>query len=583
MKFLRNLLAVLLGLFIFTFIAFFLLIGVVSISSTDQTVTISKNTMLHLVISGNIVEREIEDPFSDIGILGSGSRLIGLKEIKEAIRQAKTDDAINGIFLEPKIFMGGMASIEEIRDEIKSFKESGKFVVSYSEYYTEKAYYLASVADEIYLTPDFGFLEFNGMSAEYMFFKGTLDKLGVEPQIFRVGDYKGAVEPFIRTDLSKENREQIGSYVNSIYDHVLSKIAFERDMTIDELRKISNSMLVREGEDAVTHGLIDGIMYYDQVKQVLREKMGLEADDDIRAVSYKKYNRSYSNSKYSKERIAVIVAEGNIYSGKGENGVIGSDTYAKLIRNARENDRVKAVVIRMNSGGGSALASDIIWKEIKLTTEKKPVVASVADVAASGGYYIVMACDKIIAHPTSITGSIGIFGILFNLEGLLENKLGITTDNVSTGEYSNLFTVSRPLTAFEKDIIQKNVEKGYETFTTKAADDRNMEIDELLKIASGRVWSGAEAKELGLLDEFGSLEDAITSAAEMADISDYSVSYYPIQKTLLEQVMSDLGADVHAKMLKLKTGNLYPYIEKVEELTKYNGIQARMPFDIEIN
>ncbi len=425
-------------------------------------------------------------------------------------------------------------------------------------------------------------LEFNGISAQYIFFTGLFEKLGIEPQIFRVGEYKSAVEPFMRKDLSEENKEQISAYVNSIYDHILGEIAESRNMETEEVRKISYSMLARTTKDAVDLGLLDGEKYYNEFMDLLKDKLDVEEDDDVNMISYRNYNKSYGDSKYSKDRIAVIIGEGNIFSGRGENQMIGSDSYTELIRSARENDRVKAVVIRINSGGGSPLASDVIWKEIKLTSEKKPVIASIADVAASGGYYIVMACDKIYAQPTSITGSIGIFGILFNAEELFENKLGLTFDNFSTGEYSDMYTVTRPLSSFEKEIIQQEIERGYEIFTNKAADDRDMTIDELLKIASGRVYSGNEALENGLIDEFGTLEDAIEEAAEMAELEEYRVSYYPRQKTVFEQIMADLGTDIQTRYLKLKLGEYYPYFQQVQQLNTLKGPQARMPFDINI-
>jgi len=560
----------------------FIFIGIISISSAEKTISISDNSVLRLKLSGQIVEREIDDPFADIGFPGSGSKNMGLKELKEAIRHAKTDDKIKGIFLEPKFFMAGMATLGELRKELADFKSSGKFIVSYAEYYTERAYYLASVADELFITPGYGMLEFNGLSAEYTFFTGLFEKVGIEPQIFRVGDYKSAVEPLIRKDLSEENKEQISAYVNSIYDHLLKEIAESRALELEEVRKISYSMLARNTEDAVELGLIDGEKYYNEFLNILKEKLTLEEDEDVSMVSYRKYNKSYTAAKFSKDRIAVIIGEGSIITGKAENQMIGSDNYGELIKNVRENDRVKAVVIRINSGGGSPLASDIIWKEIKLTSEKKPVVASIADVAASGGYYIVMACDKVYALPTSITGSIGIFGVLFNAEELLEDKLGITFDNISTGEYSDMYTMTRPLTSFEKEIIQKDVEKGYEIFTTKAADDRNMPIEDLLEVASGRVYSGHEALDNGLIDEFGTLEDAIKSAAELAELDEYRVSYYPRQKTFFEQILADLGNEIQARYMKIKLGELYPYLEQIQELNTLKGIQARMPYDIQI-
>ena len=583
MKFLRNLLAVLVGLFLYSIIMLVIFIGIISISSAEKKVSVLENSVLHIKLSGNIVEREIDDPFANLGFPGSGPREMGLKEIKEAIRHAKTDENIKGIFLEPKLFMAGMATIEEIRKELADFQSTGKFVVTFAENYTEKAYYLASVSDELYIVPGYGRLEFNGLSANYVFITGMLKKLGIEPQIFRVGEYKSAVEPLIRKDLSEENKEQISAFINEIYDHILKVVAEARDLPVNEVRQISYSSMARSTKDAVELGLIDGEKYYNEFLLLLKEKLEIDEDNDVNMVSYRKYNNSYSDSKYSRERIAVIVGEGSIIPGEGENQTIGSESYAELIKNVRENEKIKAVVIRINSGGGSALASDIIWKEIKLTAEKKPVIASIADVAASGGYYVVMACNKIYAQPVSITGSIGIFGVLFNAEELLENKLGITFDNITTGEFSDMYTMTRPLTSFEKEIIQREIEEGYDIFTSKAADSRNMPIEDLLKIASGRVYSGYEALDNGLIDEFGSLEDAIAEAAKQADIEEYTVTYYPRQKTLLEQIMADLENDVQTRFIKMKLGDLYPYFDQIRELNTLQGVQARIPYDIRID
>lgn len=583
MRFLRNLLAVLVGLFIFSFIIFIVFMGIISVASSEKTVTIPDNSILQIEVRGNISEREVDDPFAELSFPGMGPLEMGLKEIKQAIHHAATDDKIKGIYLEPRFFTAGFASLEEIRNELAGFKESGKFIIAYSEYYMEKGYYLASVADNIYLTPNYGNLEFNGLNVEIAFIKGTLDKLGVEPQIFRVGEYKSAVEPFIRKDLSDENAEQITSFVNSIYDHVLHQIGDSRGLSYDEIKNISDSMLVRSAVDAEKYRLITKTAYIDEVRNILKDKLSLEEEDDLNLVSYRKYNRSYKDAEYVKDRVAVIVGTGTIMMGKGDNRSIGSEQYVELIREARNNSRVKALVIRINSGGGSALASDIIWNEIQLAAKEKPVIASLSDVAASGGYYLAMGCDSIVASPASITGSIGIFGMLFNMQGLLENKLGITFDDVSTGHFSNLYTITRSLTPYERQIIQKSVEEGYETFTTKAAQGRGMALEDLLKIASGRVWSGIEARENGLVDTFGTLEDAIHIAAEKAQVEEYKVVYYPTQKTVLEQIMSDLSDEVQTKWLKIKTGTLYPYLEMIRDIDSYLGIQARMPYTIEMN
>jgi protease-4 len=439
------------------------------------------------------------------------------------------------------------------------------------------------VADEIFLPPGFGGIEFNGLSAEVTFFKGTLDKLEVEPQIFRVGEFKSAVEPFMRKDMSPASRKQIEVFINTFNDHILAQIAESRGLEVEYLRNVADSMLIRVSNDALIYKLADREVYGNELEVIMKEKLGINEDDEIGLVSYRKYNKSYSDSKFSKDRIAVIIGEGAITSGKGTTNSIGSDKFASLIKGARENDRIKAIVLRVNSPGGGALASDIMWNEIRLAAKEKPVIASMSDVAASGGYYIAMGCNKIVAMPTTITGSIGIFGMIFNIEKLMENKLGITTDRVTTGHFSDIYTMTRPLSEYERSIIQGTVEEGYKTFTTKAAEGRGMQLDDLLKVASGRIWSGMEAKEVGLIDEFGSLEDAIDMAADMAGVEDYLVRYYPEQKTVLEQLVEDLSNDMQTKILKWQAGDMYSIISTIKELESFRGIQARMLYDIKID
>ncbi|MFC2123408.1 signal peptide peptidase SppA [Bacteroidota bacterium] len=583
MNFLRNLLAVLVGLFIFTFFGILIFIGIIAASSSEKPVSIEDNSILRLEISGILVERGSEDPFENLGFPGSGSKKMGLKELKEAIQNAKEDDKIKGIFLQPKFFSAGVAMLSELRAALKDFKESGKFIVSYSEYYSEKGYYLSSLADEIYLIPDYGSIELNGLSVTITFLKGMFDKLEIEPEIFRVGDYKSAVEPFLREDMSPESRKQVTSFLNSIYDVMLEEMADSREIPLEEFRNISDSMLVRNPEDAVQLKIVTGVKYLDEVNQMLKEKLKLEEDDDIEFVTYKRYNRSYSSSGSSRDRVAVIVASGEIVSGKGSNENIGASKFTEEIRKARESDRIKAIVLRINSPGGGTLASDVMWREIQLAKDEKPVIASMSDVAASGGYYLAMGANRIVANPMTITGSIGIYGMMFNLQDLLNNKLGITTDVVNTGEFSDIITVTRSLSEYERSIIQQMADEGYEIFTTKAAEGRGMELEELLKVASGRVWSGTEAKEIGLIDEFGSLEDAIQIAADMADLEEYSVRYYPHQKSVIEQLVEELEQDIGMRIMKAKMGQLYPVYENVQKVSNYNGILTRMPFDIEID
>ena len=583
MKFLRNLLAVLVGLFIFFGGGFLLLLGIAAGGSDLEPLTSS--SVLHLKLSGPLVERSQPNPFEGLVPIDIATP-IGLQQVKEALSEASTDPNIEGVLLEPYLFSAGWASMREIRQAIQKFREeSGKFVIAYSELYTEGDYYVASAADVVYLHPE-GDLEFNGLSQEVTFIKGTLDKLGVEAQVFRVGTYKSAVEPFFRTSMSEASREQMESYMNAMYQTVLNDISDSRGVDAPTLSNVSDKMLVRSPKDAQTQKLVDGLKYYDEVLAQIREKTDRSEDDEITFVTLNRYLTSFSlGTTYGADRIAVIVGEGNIASGKSSDGTIGSDSYAREIRKARDNDRVKAIVLRINSPGGSALASDIIWREVLLASEVKPVIASMGDVAASGGYYMAMAADKIVAQPNTITGSIGIFGVLFNAEELLRDKLGVTTDPVNTGELSDLFRMTRPLTDFEKSIIQKQVEESYESFTSKAAQGRGMSIEALKAVASGRVWAGTEALEHGLVDELGSLDDAIALAAEMAEMTgDYMVKYYPEQKDVLEEFLSGMtGGEYQERILQAELGELYPLVRQVQNIQQYRGVQARLPYEIEIH
>ena len=578
MKFLRNLLATLVGLFIFSVIVLIFIGAFVSVATSEETVTVKENSILHIKLNKPIGERAFKDPFNEL-FTGYSSN-IGLIELIESIEHASDDDKIKGIYLESGMPMGGFASLEAIRKALEDFKASGKFIASYAEIYTEGGYYIASTADDIYLNPR-GYFELNGLSASVTFLKGMFDKLEIEPEIFRVGDFKSAVEPFLRKDMSDENREQLESLLNSIYGNYLDKVAQSRSMPVEKLTAISDSMTVQMPEDALKAELITGLKYFDEVLDDLRSKLELEEDKKINFIGFDKYHKSISKKNTSKNRVAVIVASGEITGGKGDNSNIGSTSFAKEIRKARKDDKVKAVVIRVNSPGGSALASDVIWREVMLTKEVKPVIASMSDYAASGGYYIAMACDTIIAEPSTITGSIGIFLTMFNFENFLENKLGITTDVVKTGAYSDIYTFTRSLSEGERMIIQNNVNEGYEDFVTKAANNRDMTVEELKKVASGRVWSGQQAVENGLVDMLGGLDQAIEVAVDAAGIADdYRIRYYPRQKTFFEQVMEEFSGDLESRLLKASTGDLYPFVKKVKSLENLKGPQARMMYEI---
>jgi protease-4 len=587
MKFLGNVLAVIIGLFIFTILStlvFFGIIGMIAASS-DTEVTVKENSVLHLNLNGRILtERTSEDDLG-LGAFGNpfGSDMnAGLINLKKAISEAKTNENIKGIYLNTGLIMAGQAGLLELREALIDFKESGKFILTYDEAYTEGGYYLASVADEIYLNP-LGAIDFNGFSSETVFIKGFFEKVGIKPEVFRVGEFKSAVEPFILDKMSDENRLQTQYFLDDINNLAITQIADSRGIALDSLKKINNLMLVRKAEDAVTYKLATSLAYEDEVHAKLREKLGLEEDDDIPTINATDLG-SLAKSKNitSEHRIAVMRAEGEIVGGSAE-GVISSEKFAKEIRKARKDENIKAIVLRVNSPGGSIVASDVIWREMTEAKKAKPVIVSMGEVAASGGYYISAPADTIVAQPNTITGSIGIFGLWFNVKELINDKLGVTTDVVSTGELSDFMNPGRDLTEVERTIIQTNIEEGYETFISRVAEGRGMHVDSVKKIASGRVWTGTQAKERGLVDVLGGLDTAIEIAAGKINAGeDYRVVYYPAQKQWFEELFSSFGDKVQVSILKAQLGENYYLVEKIKNLQNYQGIQVRMPQDIVI-
>jgi len=503
--------------------------------------------------------------------------------LKRSIEHAKSDPNIKGIYLDMSMFMAGYGVAREIRQALAEFKTSGKWIVAYSEFYTEQAYYVVSVADKVFLNPE-GEIEFNGLAVEVSFFKKLFDKLDIKPQVFRVGDFKSAVEPFMLDHMSAENKLQLNELISDINTVMLNDISSSRNIELDRLREISNKMLVTNTSSALKLGLIDSLYYYDQVQADLRDRLSLKKNDEINFIKYSKYKKSFSAYSTSKNEIAVIVADGDIMPGKASNGLIGSDTFAEELRKARTNDKVKAIVVRINSPGGSALASDVIWREIKLASEVKPVIASMSDYAASGGYYLAMACDTIVAQPTTITGSIGVFSVLFDMSSFLDSKLGITFEEVKTGEIGEMVTVTRPLTSVEKAIWQKRTEEIYEAFTRKAADGRGMSVEALKKIASGRVWTGAQAKQNGLVDVLGNFEDAVAIAAGKAGVSaDYKMRFYPVQKSFIQELIIGMEENAETKAMKATLGDHYSSYQQLKKLKSLQGAQTRMPFELMIN
>ena len=587
MKFLGNVLAVIVGLFAFSIVAMLIFFGIIGLvaSSSEKEVTLESNSILHLDLNGRtLVERTSEEDL----VFGSfldpfgGENNAGLVNLKKAIGEAKTNENVKGIYLNAGLLAAGQAGLLELREALLDFKESGKFIVAYDEAYSEGGYFLASVADEIYLNP-LGGIDFNGFSSEGIFLKGFFEKVGIKPEVFRVGEFKSAVEPFILDKMSPENRLQTQYFLDDINNHALELIAKSRGIAQDSLIRINHQMLVRKPKDAVTYKLATALKYEDEVHSILKEKLGLKEDDQIATINATDLGgMSKSKNLTSSNRIAVILAEGEIVDGNAD-GAISSEKFVKEIRKARKDENIKAIVLRVNSPGGSILASDVIWREMSEAKKVKPVIVSMGEVAASGGYYIAAPADTIVAQPNTITGSIGIFGILFNVQELVNDKLGVTTDVVSTGELSDFGNMARPLTEVERTIIQSSVEDGYEIFISRVAEGRGMHPDSVRKIASGRVWTGSQAKARGLVDVLGGLDTAIgIAAAKIKAGDDYRVVYYPEKKPWFEELMVSFSDQVQVRILQTQLGEQYPLYQKIQRLKNYQGVQVRMPQDLVI-
>ena len=580
--FLSSCLGALTAMIVFFFLSIFLIGGIISGMSDDKQVVVEDNSVLHLELDAQFNELQQENPFAGLPVPGGEVRKIGLLNLKQVIKHAKDDDKIEGIYLDVSQPSAGFSTLEEIRQSLIDFRESGKWVVAYNETMSEGAYYLSSVADDVYLNPH-GEVEFNGLTITIGFYKKLLDKLQVHPQIFRVGEFKSAVEPFLMEKMSAENRLQLDELANSIYDHMLGKISESRKIDKQRLEEISDKMLVTNTQATVDLGLVDSLLYRDQFLGVLRDRINLGDDEEIKFINYNRYRKSFSTYKSSKNEIAVIVAEGTIMPGDGNENdeIIGADKFVEEIRKAREDDDIKAIVLRVNSPGGEFKASDMMWREIGLASDAKPVIASMSDYAASGGYYLAMNCDTIVAQPHTITGSIGIFGIMFDMSDFLGDKLGITFDEVCTGEFGDTYTVTRPLTQTEKNFIQKNLDEYYEIFTTKAAEGRDVAHAEIQKVASGRVWTGEQAQDRQLVDVLGGFDDAVKIAAESAGVSDdYKVRFYPAPKNFLEELLANFEENTEARAMKQQLGDMHYWYKHVQKIRQYQGAQARMPFEL---
>ena len=583
-SFLKSVLAAMLGVLLASIVGFFLFIALIAaiVSSGDnKEVTVKDGSVLHIQLSEKVTERTSKNPFEnfDIASFSSKKGQPGLNDILQEIKFAKTDEHIKGIYLDVPSVSMGMATMEEIRNALIDFKKSRKFIYAYAENYTQGAYYLASVADKIYLNPQ-GSLALTGLSTEIMFLKGTLDKLEIEPQIIRHGKFKSAVEPYIRENMSEENRAQIAGFINPIWNHIVTNVASSRKITPDAINLMADSLKINEAKDALDNKLVDKLAYYDEFMDDLSVVAGKKKGEAPEFITLNKYKNAAIATSTASDKIAVIYANGEISGGEGDDEKIGSETLAKTIADARKDDKIKAIVLRVNSPGGDALASDVIWREVVLAKKVKPVVVSMGDLAASGGYYISCAANKIVAEPTTLTGSIGVFGLMFNAQNMFKNKLGITFDTYKTNTYGDIGTMSRPMTESERLIIQRSVDQVYNTFTSRVAEGRKMKQADVDSIGQGRVWSGVDAKRIGLVDEIGNINDAIRIAADLAKIKEYRIKSMPEQKEPFEELMSGISEEAKVWYFQTPLGDQYYILKELQSIENKQGVQARTFYNL---
>lgn len=584
--FLKFTLATVTGIVISSVVLFFISILVVfsMVSSSESETQVRKNSVMMLDLNGTLAERSQENPL-DL-IMKDDYKTYGLDDILSSIKKAKENEDIKGIYIQATSLGAGFASLEEIRNALKDFKESGKFVVAYGDAYTQGLYYLSSVADKVLLNPQ-GMLEWRGLAATPMFFKDLLEKVGVEMQVFKVGTYKSAVEPFISTEMSAANREQINVYLSSIWGQITSAVAESRNLSVEALNKEADRMLMfYPAEESVKNGLVDTLIYKNDVRDYLKNLAGIDKDDNMPVLGIQDMINVKKNVPRDKSGnvIAVYYAYGEIDGGSSastDEG-INSEKVIKDLRKLKDNENVKAVVLRVNSPGGSAYGSEQIWYAVNQLKKEKPVIVSMGDYAASGGYYISCNADTIVAEPTTLTGSIGIFGMMPNAKGLTE-KLGVNFDVVKTNPYADFGNLTRPINDGEKGLMQMYVNNGYELFLTRCSDGRGISMEKLDKIAQGRVWTGSTAKELGLVDELGGLDKALEIAIAKAGVDAYTVMSYPKKEGFLESLMNtNPGNYIKGRMLNSKMSDMYRQFSIIENFDKIDRIQARVPFELNI-
>jgi protease-4 len=588
-QFFKFLFASCLGVILASVVLFFLGFAFIGglISQAEPVVTVKPNSVLKLKFDKPIPEQTNNLEMNPFDL--DNQKILGLHDIVETIEVAASDDKIKGIYLDLEMINGGgLSTTGVLRDALLEFKESGKFVVANSKYYTQGAYYLASAADKVFLNPS-GAIDLHGFSATVPFYKSMLDNIGVQMQVFYAGQYKSATEPFRRYEMSEQSKRQTREFLVPAFQDFLNEIGSARNKSYQELYSIVDELKVRTSEDALNFGLVDELGYYDQVMKDMKDRIGLEEKEDLNYIELGDYAAAGKpTTDYSvKNKIAVIYGEGAIITGKGEPGQIGDDKYTKFLRKAREDKKVKAIVFRVNSPGGSPIASENILREIQLAKEAgKPVVVSMGDYAASGGYYVSCEADHIYAEENTLTGSIGVFMMLPNARELMKDKIGITFDTVKTTQYSNGLGIYYDLAPAEVAYLNSTTQNYYSMFKNRVAEGRDLTPEKVEEIAQGRVWSGEDAVKVGLVDELGGIEEAMAKAAELAGLDEYRTIEYPEVKDPFQMILEELGANVptavKSKILQEEMGEYYDYYKDAKEMMKMNGVQAICPIQVQM-
>ncbi len=585
-SFLKYTLATITGLLLTGILFFFISLASLSlmIASAEKPVSLKSGSVLVLNTGLTIPEQGMNDPWSSFDPVNLTFKPApGINDILSNLKKAAADEKIEGVLINNGPMVNGWAKAEEIRNALLSFKESGKFLISYTDYIlTQESYYISTAADNIYVNPN-AMMEFKGLASEVVFFKNALEKLGVNVQVIRHGKFKGAVESFMLDRLSEENREQISNYITGIWNHVSGQISSARNISTEKLNQLADDLVAFNIEEALEAGLIDRLMYKDELLEELKTLAGTEGDIKPDQVDMAKYSKvSIEKQEKADSTIALVFAEGSINMGKGQSGSIGGDSFASMMRKIRESGDYSAVVIRINSPGGNAMASDNMWREIELTKRKIPVVVSMSNYAASGGYYMAVPATSIFAHPTTITGSIGVFGLFPEASELMEKKLGITSEVVKTNKNADVLSLFRSMNGQEQLIYQSSIDDTYEQFLSRVSDGRSIEKEKVDDMGQGQVYSGQAALERDLVDKIGGLPEAIEEAARLAELDEYEIKDYPEIEDTYTKLMKSLAGDIRTKIIKKELGGMAQYYDRINELRSLTGIQARLPYFIDI-